>query len=190
MSSGLVIQKHTVSTVRNNRPVNIAQSIIPVGKNRTDSKIYAMIFHKSFYGYILIALNSNYKCMQAWSDVVGILPIKAKKITNLANFRTLIMKSKPIELYLNDGELLKPINFIEPTNVKVYCNKTFITLLDELQRVYQENVSNSIANKKENKNLLNTHLNIPTFEDMLIMDPTITAKEYRIFYNQLVKKRN
>lgn len=188
-----------VSRARKSRPIDIAHSLIPMHKQNNDSNrvIYA-IFHKSMYGHVLIALNTEYQAINAWSDIKGIIPIKSRFVSNCQKFASILQSLRPQVLYLNDGEILQPIPSY--CQLRPYFNKNLLVLLNELRQTSDLAIKKRettplpcttsvlsipvVANAKANtrhKVYNNETYKIPTFNDMKIMDPTITRKQYKVF---------
>lgn len=200
-------KNYEVSRARNHRPIHIAQSLIPMNsyvRNATtmttssslpplplqssssssyrssDNTIESAIFHKSMYGHVLIVLNDKCHPINAWSDIQGIIPIKCRRIKDLQKFSTLVQSIKPKVLYLNDGEILKSIP--QTCKLQAYHNKTLLNILEELQQQSIKVASDAAAQLTTN--------NIPSFEDMQIMDPTITRKDYKKFKQMVSCKKS
>lgn len=197
MQKAIVCKKNVeVSKARNKRPIDIAHSLIPMTKLTNDGgKITTVVFHKSMYGHVLIALNEKNKAVNAWSDVKGIIPIKSHFISNTCKFTTILKSLKPQTLYLNDCELIHSIP--NQCMIKPYCNKNLLALLDELHEIEklqtaQNNTDNKVqtnynVNKLKNDKSHIDDCNIPSFNDMKIMEPTITRKQYKHFRQNIIK---
>lgn len=196
--SGITMQKvivskknYEVSRARSHRPIDIAQSLIPMNANTPNTHththnnnnnsncntIVSAIFHKSMYGHVLITLNDKCHPINAWSDIQGIIPIKCRRIRDSQKFSSLLQAIKPKILHLNDAEILKDIP--KTCQLQAYHNKTLLNILEDLQ---QQSAQVNVAEASLIKNL-----NIPSFEDMQIMDPTMSRKQYKKFKQSLLK---
>lgn len=133
MQKSIVIKKNVeVSRARKQRPIEIAQSLIPLARQNNEvGEITMAIFHKSMYGHVLIALNNQYQAVNAWSDVKGILPIKCRLIKNAKLFPIILRKLQPQLLYLNDAEILKPLP--NECQLKPYHNRNLLDVINEIR---------------------------------------------------------
>lgn len=246
MMASIKKMKFEVNATRNVRNINIANSAIPLCKDNRDC--VNALFYKSLNGNLLIALNAANQPVRAWRDICGIVPIRSKVIPS-TRFRKILCELEPKILYLNDGELLKPLptcksaqlatvngNVIKNTNkgcsndnlanciLKLYTNKNLMEILKSIRITDNNNTmsanttvtttnkltspddddkiestTNTVvaaavaaANNNARKSKKSTKQDVidrpPSYEDMCIMDPGITKKEYRKFYKQFQKQ--
>lgn len=170
-----------VSKARNNRPIDIAHSLIPMMTSVNNNQIEAILLHKSLFGYVLITLNARYQPLHAWSDIKGIIPIKCRRVTSSEKFSTIVRSLNPKILYLNDGEVLKSIP--STCTIQAYHNKTLLDILHDLQQKYSQTLDSLAVDNKINSN------NIPSYKDMQIMDPSMTRKQYKQFKNKILHQK-
>lgn len=140
------------------RSTNIATRAIPW--DRTDTVAVYAIFHKSFRGSVLVALNANYKPVNAWRDIECFIPIKSKLIRR-EHFENVIQLLKPKKLYLNDGQDIAGVLKNQP--IHVYSTQTLTHILSEIQDL----------NVKTEESY--TEL---SYAEMKSLDPTLTRREY------------
>lgn len=157
-----------VSKGRIDRPKNIAMTAMPIRKENSKDECISVIFHRSLKGSVMLALNKVNQIIRCWSDVDGVLPIKAKYIPT-ERFGKQLSSLKPKVLHLNDGSLLQP--FPRDMMISLYEGKTLNCLLEELQK----NTSFVKPTRDESDSTC------ISFEDMKIMDPTMTQDEYVVF---------
>nr|AKH40371.1 putative lef-3 [Kallithea virus] len=122
--------KTELTNQRNIRNINIAQTIIPLSK--TDRVSVNAVMHKSLNGNILIGLNKSNMPTQAWRDIDGILPIRSKLIKS-DKIRSVVASIRPRHLYLNDGELLRPISTLDIGQLHLYTDKTLMDVLHDIK---------------------------------------------------------
>lgn len=159
----IVIKKQTnISKKRKPFSPKTLQSYIPLSVN--EKKVENMLFHKFLQGYILILLNKYNEPVKAWSNVDSLMMIKCKLIKNVEHFKTIYDSIKPKILYLTDGTLLQPL--IAEQKIELYEN---LSLTDVLNNIKIE------RNEKK-------QYTIPTYKEILELDPTITKKEYQKTY--------
>jgi hypothetical protein len=178
-SSKTFVRNIEVKTCRKNRAINIATSIIPL--DRDDLVAVDAIFHKSFMGHVLVAINKAHRPVASWCDVVGILPIKSR-VVKQNQFVDIIGRLKPKTLYLNNGELLKSI--LNQYILHIYNDESLIEILQQLSIENPEtcdadpnNVCASGNIEKYQINSSSTTMDM-TFADMKVLDPTLTRREY------------
>lgn len=162
-------KSQTVEKTRNARPINVAHSLIPVGKNGNDKTIKNVLFHKNLSGHILIGLNNLNEPVTAWRDIDAIVPIKSTLVIDSSKFKQIVSNLNPTRVYLNDGVLLGPLKHC---SLMVYSNKTLLQILADIKIERQTDI------KKDN--------NIPTYKDMQILEPHITRREYNKFCKSLL----
>lgn len=176
MSAVIVNYKKTqaIDKTRSIRPINVAHSLIPITKRRNDkSLIENVLFHKNLSGHIMIGLSASNEPITVWRDINAIIPIKSSLVVDPARFKQIIVDIQPKKVYLNDGSLLGKLNNCE---LIVYSNKTLLQILNDIA------IKRHPIEKKDNNN-------IPTFKDMLIMDPQITRREYNKFCKRLLSQQ-
>ena len=150
----------------------ITASSICIKKNK--DQITSVVLHKSFYGYTIVGLNNKNEPIQAWCDITNcILPMRHTKIKT-ENIRNKIYNLTPKILYLNNGEILKPLTL----KFELYTSN-LVTLLDTLK---SKNKSNDKIQDVDIKKITNT--DIPSFEIIRELDSSMTLKEYNVFYKQ------
>lgn len=162
-------QKRTVvrPTTRKPRAINFAHNSIPLQSGATEN----CLLHKHMNGYLLIELNEYNEPVRAWRDCDGIFPIrscriKSKRIGHLVN------RIMPKVLYMNDGEPLQTLfgtNKLAAAFIKPYCGSLTDFLFD-------------IRIVKKSNNDVSNDVKI-SFQDVLLLDPTISYKEYCSIYN-------
>lgn len=167
--------KTTVRTVevqktRTMRAVDMAGLAIPF--DRDDPVAVAAVFHKSFVGNVLVALNKSNRPVAAWRDIDGIVPIKSKLIKS-EHFESVLRRLKPNILYLNNG--LGITSILNLQKLHVYDDQTLVQILDEIRNANLLNDRNAANNYKE-----------LSYQDMLQLDSTLTRREY----NKLVRRSN
>lgn len=145
------------------------------GEKSSRTKTHNIILHKSLYGYVLIALNILNEPIKAWRDIDGIIPIKSK-LVDKSKFQSILKdlccSDKINTVYLNDGQPIKAY-LREHRNLKIsYYNNSLIEIINDLQREQVTKTRN-----KQNKNK-QQQKDIPTYNSLLQLDPTITKKEY------------
>lgn len=160
---------HTVDKNRNVRPINIAHSLIPIGRRDKNQPIENVLFHKNLSGHILIALNCFNEPVTAWRDIDAIVPIKSSLVTDSSRFKQIVLSLKPKKVYLNDGVLFGQLPLQYQLNV--YSNKTLLQILNEI--------------RLERPQFTKNNNNIPTFKDMHVLEPNMTRKEYNKFCKNL-----
>lgn len=180
--------KTTIRTVevlksRTSRAVDMAGSAIPFDRN--DQIAVSAVFHKSFIGNVLVALNAANRPVAAWRDIDGIVPIKSKLVKSV-NFENIVRRLKPKTLYVNDGELLR--NILNEQDLHVYNNQTLVQILDEIHAKYtmsKATVFSGAASWQPNQQQPNnqkTNNSITTkdlsYSEMKMLDPTLTRREY------------
>lgn len=94
----------------------------------------------------------------------GIVPIKSTLIADIKKFKQILKTINPQRVYLNDGILLKPLH---SCTIHVYTNKTLLQILEDIKILPQLTATKSYV--------------IPSFADMLVMDPKMTKQEYNNF---------
>lgn len=162
-------QKRTVvrPATRKSRAINFAHNAIPLQSGATEN----CLLHKHMNGYLLIELNEYNEPVRAWRDCDGIFPIRScqingKRIANLVN------RIKPKALYMNDGEPLQTLfrsNRLAASCVKPYCGSLIDLLFDiRVAKKSNDDVTNDVK---------------ISFQDVLLLDPTISYKEYCSIYN-------
>lgn len=105
--------------------------------------------------------------MKCWSNITGISAIKSV-IVSPERFNTLLHDAKPNTIYLNDGEHIKVASI---PNVKVYFDETLPEILKKI-----ETRTPTVVHRDET---------LPTYDDMLILDSTMTRKSYNAFIAKL-----
>ena len=148
----------TLSTARNEKPLNLAESFITLSKN--DRKIVRMIFHQHLDGHIMIGLNKNNQPTKCWSDIKAIIPIKNTTIKT-EKFKQIIQRENVKELYVNDGTAIAPL--IGYT-IWAYTRQ----LTEQLKFIATETKISKTP--------------LPTIEEIRELDPTITLADYKRTY--------
>lgn len=162
-------QKRTVarSTTRKSRAINFAHNSIPLQNGATEN----CLLHKHMNGYLLIELNRYNEPVRAWRDCDGIFPIRSCQI-NTKRISHLVNRIAPKTLYMNDGEPLRTLfcsNKLSASCVRSYCGSLTDFLFDI--RVVKKFNDDVTADSKI------------SFQDVLLLDPTISYKEYCSIYN-------
>lgn len=175
--------------IRNARAINIAHSFIPLSKSNV--QIVNVLFHKNLEGFVMIGLNKFNEPVKAWCNIDGIVPIH-RHIVKIGQFCNILNRLDPQTVYLNDGELLKP--FLCNHKLVVYHSKTLREILDDIKispQVTCNNVAKSSFTKKSSTRNTNNVVDddsykVPTFEEMVNLDPTLTKRQYKIFYSKML----
>lgn len=168
--------------IRKARAINIAHSFIPLSKNNV--RIVNVLFHKNLEGFVMIGLNEFNEPVKAWCNIDGIVPIQ-RHIVKIDQFCGILKRLDPQTVYLNDGELLKPV--LCNRKLVVYHGKTLREILDEIKvspRVTCNGNNNRASKKSSPTNNVDGY-KVPTFEEMLKLDPTLTRRQYKIFYSKM-----
>lgn len=155
-----IIHKKVIrhSRARKARTINIAQTTFPLSSS--DRVPYNMLLHKCLTGHVLIALNSLNVPVRAWTDMVGVLGIKAAKLADSMQFRKVIDSHKPHVLYLNDGAVFGHTNTY---NISVYSNKSLFQILEHIKINAPPVITSDIL----------------TFVQARELDPTLTRQQYK-----------
>lgn len=157
----------------------MAAAIIPLDRN--DSVAVHAIFHKSFIGHVLIAINKSHRPVAAWCDVAGIVPIKSRFIKQ-NQFVDIISRLKPQKLYLNNGELISSV--LQEHELHIYNNESLIEILQRLEIKKSSSVEAIMPSTTANNNTKSSQTSSDlTFADMKILDPTLTRREYKKIIN-------
>lgn len=170
-----------VKKTRQARPIQIADSVVPF--DRVDVKAVNAVFHKSLVGHVLIALNQSNRPVCAWRDLDCIVPIKSKRVPDASYFRTILTSLDPQTLYLNDGQLLRPLR--SDSTGKLYnihrYSDTLNGLLDRLKQLELEKQRLADIERAKCRDVL------PTYQWLLSIDPSLTRTEYRKFCSNIHK---
>lgn len=154
-----------VSKDRNKRAIDVAHLQNPFDRN--DRTVVNALYHKSNDGHRLLLLNKNNRPVKCWSNIAGISAIKSVLVSP-ERFNNLLHDAKPNTIYLNDGEHIKVSSI---PNVKVYFNETLPEILKKI-----EISTPTVVHRDET---------LPSYDDMLILDPTMTRKSYNAFITKL-----
>lgn len=173
------IQKIEVKKSRKNRPINMAASMIPF--DRDDVIAVNAIFHKSFMGHVLIAVNKSNRPVVAWCDVNGIVPIKSRLVTNRDQFVEILKRLQPKTLYLNNGEVIA--SALHQYTLSVYNNETLLDILNRIEVQPQQSTYGTfkLAHRHSDTKDL-------TFAEMKALDATLTRREYNNIVNMMAQQ--
>lgn len=154
-------------TTRKSRAINFAYNSIPLQSGATEN----CLLHKHMNGYLLIELNGRNEPVRAWRDCDGIFPIRSRQI-NTKRIAHLVNRIKPKVLYMNDGEPLQTLFSKSAASwcVKPYCG-SLIDLLSDIR--VTKNLDDDYDFTDDVK---------ISFQDVLLLDPTISYKEYCSIY--------
>lgn len=178
------------------RAVDMAGLAVPF--DREDSVAVDAIFHKSFCGNVLVAINASRRPVAAWRDIDGVVSIKSKLIKR-AHFESIVRRLKPRTLYLNNGELLTNVLQEGQQNIYVYDSQTLVQILDEIRLTNTAKSTPSNAGSNGN-NRISSNSNCAvgcddgnkdlSYQAMRELDPTLTRREYNKLINLSCGSRN
>lgn len=162
------VRNVTRSTTRKSRAINLAYNSIPLRSGATKN----CVLHKHMNGYLLIALNKHNEPVRAWRDCDGIFPIRSSRIET-ERIARLVNRFAPKVLYMNDGEPLKTL-FRTNSNSIASCIEPYSGSLIDL-----------LFNIRDAKKAEDDFTNDVTvsYQDVLLLDPTISYKQYCLIYN-------
>lgn len=164
--------KRTVTrpTTRKPRAINFAHNSIPLLSGPTEN----CLLHRHMNGYLLIELNERNEPVRAWRDCDGIFPVRSRRI-NTERIARLVDRIAPRTLYMNDGEPLQTLfraEAVAPSCVRPYGG-SLVDILSSIRRVDKTDDEDDDGSTDRAK---------VTFQDVLLLDPTVTYKEYCSIY--------